>query len=106
VEFTSNHSRQEFESDIKNWSATCYQLQIIGEAASKVSSDCKAVHTEIPWRKIVGLRHHLVHNYGGLIADELWSTIQQDVPALIILLEPLVPTDEPPPARSAAETPS
>ena len=90
-QFTAERSQQEFQADIENWSATCYQLQIIGEAAIKVSDGFKNSHPEIPWRPIIGLRNQLVHNYAGLIADELWSIVQHDVPQLISSLEPLIP---------------
>lgn len=91
LQFTSGRSRLEFQANLQNWSATCYQMQIVGEAASKVSAEFQALHPEIPWRAIIGLRNQLVHNYGGLIADELWTIIERDVPALITLLELLVP---------------
>jgi len=62
-------------------------IQIIGEAASKISPEFADSHPEIPWRSIVGMRHRLVHDYSGILIDA-------DIPMLIPAIEPLVSPDE------------
>ena len=62
-DFASNLSQDGFASDILVQSAVQHQLQIIGEAASKVSEDLRKSHPEVPWTPIIGLRHRLVHDY-------------------------------------------
>ena len=64
--FNSGVTAEQFAQDEMRQSATRYQLQIIGEAAWKVSEETKAAHAEIPWEKIAGLRHRLVHEYGAI----------------------------------------
>jgi uncharacterized protein with HEPN domain len=77
--------------------ATQRVLQNVGEAASKVSQEYRQAHPEIPWPKIVGLRHRLVHDYTRVNITKVWDIVRQDVEPLIAALEPLVP---PPPADS------
>lgn len=58
------------------------RLQIIGEAARKVSDALKDRHPEIPWRPIVGMRHHLVHGYFDIDLDVVWTAITERIPEL------------------------
>ncbi len=70
-------------------------IQIVGEAASKVSPEFVQAHSEILWRGIVGMRHRLVHDYLHIDLARVWQVIEQDIPALIPLLQPLIPPDKP-----------
>lgn len=69
-------------------------IQIIGEAASKISPDYHAQHPEIPWRRMIGMRHRLVHEYFNIDTARVWEVVSEDVPRLIQLLTTLVPFDE------------
>lgn len=75
-------TRETFDKDelLQTW--MIHNLQIIGEAAGKISESCKTNHSQIPWNQIVGMRHLLVHDYFGIDANEVWSTVQNDVPRL------------------------
>jgi len=66
-------------------------LEIIGEAARKVSEGFKETHPEIPWRAIVGQRNVLAHEYGEVKQERLWKVATSKIPELVSLLEPLVP---------------
>ena len=68
-------------------------VEIVGEAASRVNTGGKEAHPEIPWQEIIGMRNRLVHAYFDINLDILWQTIQEDLPRLIALLEPLVPPE-------------
>jgi len=74
--------------------ATERRLEIIGEAARNVCRSFQEAHPEIPWRSIIGLRNILAHEYGELRQERIFRIVQNDVPALVGVLEPLVP---PPP---------
>ena len=58
------------------------RLQIIGEACRKLSERFRARHAEVPWRAIIGIRHHLVHGYFDIDADVVWAAITERLPAL------------------------
>ena len=67
------------------------RLEIIGEAARRVSATYRDTHPEVPWRKIIAQRHVLAHEYEEIEESLLWQTATVSVPELIALLEPLVP---------------
>jgi len=66
-------------------------LEVIGEAAGKVSMATQAGHPEIPWREITGMRHRLIHGYGEVRLDLIWTVIRDRLGPLIAALEALVP---------------
>jgi len=78
----ASRGREAFENDelIKNW--TVHHLQILGEAAARISEDFRNSHENIPWPKIIGMRNILVHDYFGIDIDIVWSVIEKDLPEL------------------------
>lgn len=59
-----------------------HHLQILGEAAMRVSEPLRLTHPEVPWAKIIGMRHILVHGYFQTDLDIVWQAVEQDLPAL------------------------
>jgi uncharacterized protein with HEPN domain len=92
-EFTRDIGWEQFQTDEVLQHAAMHLIQTIGEAARKVSVDFRQAHPEIPWQSIIGMRNRLVHEYFRIIAVEVWRVIEEDVPELIALLEPLVPSE-------------
>lgn len=76
---------------IRSAKAVAYEVQIIGEAAGRVSEEFRQAHPEIPWALMIGMRHRIVHNYRELRRDVLWSTAKDEAPELIKMLAPLIP---------------
>jgi uncharacterized protein with HEPN domain len=66
-------------------------IEILGEAARHVSEDFKASHPEIPWRQLIGMRNRMVHEYFRVIPAKVWEVVEQELPSLIVRLEPIVP---------------
>jgi uncharacterized protein with HEPN domain len=62
-------------------------LEIVGEAASKVSSETRSTYPEIPWSEIVGMRNRLIHVYFDVDLNRMWDTLKEDLPPLIKALE-------------------
>lgn len=58
-------------------------LEIVGEAAARVSPERRDRHSAIPWPDVIGLRSRLVHGYDSVDFDILWDIVQTDLPALI-----------------------
>ena len=78
------------------YDATVRNLTLIGEAAADVPDPVRDVHPEIPWRKIVGARNHMMHRY-YVIDDELfWEMVTVDVPTLLHQLRALLEDDRGP----------
>lgn len=92
--FSEGMTRDIFESDELRQFAIMHAIQIIGEAARCISNEFKQQHPEIPWHRIIGMRHHLVHEYFDIDTNQVWQVIEVDIPALIPLIQPLVPPDE------------
>ena len=59
-----------------------HHLEIIGEAANHISVSYQAEHSEIPWRKLIGMRHILVHGYFEVDLDIVWGVVEKDLPGL------------------------
>ena len=74
--------------------AVIRSLEIIGEAAGKITPAVRAAHPEIPWREITATRHRLIHGYAEVRLDLVWDVVHRRVPVLIAALRPLVPPDE------------
>ncbi len=80
------------EDDILRLGLT-HLVQVIGEAARKVSDEFRNQHPEIPWRKIVGMRHRIVHDYMRVDEDILWQVVTNDLRALLPQLEAILPDE-------------
>ena len=66
-------------------------LELIGEAARRITRECQAEHPEIQWRRIIGQRNILAHEYGRVDPRLLYQTARQDMPSLIAALERILP---------------
>lgn len=62
-------------------------LEIIGEAAARVSQETRADLPQIPWRSIIGMRNKLIHDYIAVDYDILWATVETELDTLISHLE-------------------
>ena len=84
-----NKSREIFMEDYILQAAIQRWIQIIGEAASKISKIFRDMHSEVNWKAISGLRNIIVHEYFGIDLERIWEVAQSDVPELRIKLENL-----------------
>lgn len=84
-------TRQRYDADEDLQIVFTHLVQVIGEAASRVSADMRQAHPEVPWQKIIGMRYRLVHDYLHVDLDILWTVVTERIPELITLLEPLAP---------------
>ncbi|MFO8074399.1 MAG: HepT-like ribonuclease domain-containing protein [Polyangia bacterium] len=62
-------------------------VEILGEAAARVSGGFQSAHQGIPWPQVVAMRNRLVHGYDDVDLDVLWNTIVDDLPLLVEELE-------------------
>ena len=87
----AHKSRQEYDADEDLQIVLAHLVQIIGEAAGRVSELTRSAHPNIAWRPIIGMRHRIVHDYMNINTGVLWGVTTRNLPELIRLLEPLVP---------------
>ncbi len=90
VEKTQGVSREEFDRSEDLRFVLTHLVQIIGEAARRVSGEFQAVHPEIPWHSIIGMRHKVVHDYLDVDYNIVWDVATGELPPLIAKLENLV----------------
>ena len=77
-------------------------IEIVGEAARRVSGSTTEAHPDIPWRAIVGQRNVLAHEYAEVLHETVWRTATRRVPELIVTLRAILP-DEAAPHQNATE---
>ncbi len=88
--FTQGRSYSDYENDIVLRRAVERATELIGEAATNISDSTRAAHPEIPWRKIVGQRNVLIHDYGDVDDDLVWNLVELEIPKLVATLERIV----------------
>lgn len=91
VSMLEEHDLADFLSNRVLLLATERGVEIIGEAARRLSVTFTSSHPEVPWRKIIGQRNILAHEYGQIDHELLYKTATDDLPALILQLESLLP---------------
>ena len=93
-EFISGLTWEDFENSRLHQDAVMRTLEIIGEAASKISQETRNAHPEIQWKDIIGMRNRLIHEYFRIDLEKVWDAVKNDIPDLIEKIEPIVPPEE------------
>ncbi len=62
--------------------AVVRNIEIIGEAAKRLSEKFKGIHSAIPWKRISGMRDKVIHEYFGVDLQLVWEVVEQDLPHL------------------------
>lgn len=65
-------------------------VELIGEAASHIPQETREKYSQIPWPKVTGMRHRLIHEYDTVDLNILWDTVKHDLPPLLAELEKIV----------------
>jgi uncharacterized protein with HEPN domain len=87
VAYTQGLDQAAFVANSVVYDATLRNLELIGEAATKIPADIRDAWPTIPWRQIIATRNRLIHGYLGIDDDTIWSIIETDIPALLVELE-------------------
>ncbi len=80
--YTNGVTKELFLNTPQIQDAVCRCLEIIGEAANKLESEFKEQFPNVPWYKIVAMRNILIHEYFAVDLDQVWNTVQKDLPDL------------------------
>ena len=81
--FTQASGRADLDTNRMLYLALLRALEVIGEAANRVSQSLQDQHPEIPWAQIVALRNRLIHGYDAVDTDRIWQIVTDDIPKLI-----------------------
>lgn len=79
VDFTRGQTLAAYETNLLLRSAVERQIEVIGEAARRVSQEFQVAHLEIPWRPIQAQRHVLAHDYGEIKHERIWRVAETHV---------------------------
>jgi uncharacterized protein with HEPN domain len=82
-EFTKAIQYHEFEKDKMRKLAVERQLEVIGQAANKISKETQEQMHNVPWGKIIGLRNKLAHDYGEILAERIWLIAKTSILELL-----------------------
>jgi uncharacterized protein with HEPN domain len=90
VGYVEGLSREGFDAQRQIQHSVIRCIEIMGEAASRLSPELRQAHPEIPWQDIIGMRNRLIHAYFDIDLDLVWITVSQEIPGLIPQFESLM----------------
>lgn len=90
IAFADGRSRDDLDEDRQLQLSLVKLVEIVGEAAGRVSPETQAMAPSLPWPKMVAMRNHLAHGYYRIDLDVVWDTVTLDLPALLPEIERLV----------------
>jgi len=83
MEFARGRSRSDLDTDRMLCRAVVHDIELVGEAASRVSAATQERYHSVPWASIIAMRNRLIHGYLDIDLDRVWDTITVDLPSLI-----------------------
>ncbi len=86
VSYTEGRTRGDLDRDRMMVHSLVRCIEILGEAASRVSADKRSELSDIPWTDIISMRNRLIHGYFDIDLNRVWDTVVDDLPPLIISL--------------------
>lgn len=90
ISFINERERSDLGHDRKLVLSLVKCIEIVGEAASRVSEETQRQIPQVPWPDIIGMRNRLIHAYYDIDLDRVWDTVIDDLPPLIDLLEEIL----------------
>jgi len=94
VALTAGKTRAQVTGDEIGQLALVRLLEIVGEAAGRISPAFRSAHPELPWSEMNGLRNRLVHAYFDVDLEVLLDIVEKDLPPIIGQIERLLPTGD------------
>lgn len=76
--------KERFLADGMTQDAVIRNLQVLGEAAKKVSASTAAAHSDVPWRRMTGLRDRVVHDYFGVSLEIVWDVVENHLDGVVL----------------------
>ncbi|KAM3089673.1 DUF86 domain-containing protein [Phormidesmis sp. 146-35] len=95
IAFAQGHTRNDLETNRMLTLSLVKCVEIVGEAASRITRERQNETPQIPWTQVIGMRNRLTHAYFDINLDVVWSTVIEDLPNLLIELEAIIDSDQP-----------
>lgn len=93
LDYMRGKTWDEFSKDAILQDAVVRRLEIIGEAAGKVSSATQKKYASLPWQAMKGTRNRVIHEYDSIELDIIWDIVQKDLPLLVNELQKIVSSE-------------
>jgi uncharacterized protein with HEPN domain len=94
LDYVLGKSWDDFYENIQCQDAVVRRIEIIGEAARRLSQETRDIYPQIPWREITSMRNLVIHEYDVVDIGQVWDTVQNKIPPLIEELTKIVPPPE------------
>lgn len=94
LSFIAGKSKSELKTDRALALALVKSIEIVGEAASKVSRELRLQSPEIPWTDIVAMRNRLIHSYFDVNLDIVWQTVTDELPPVVEQIQKLLAAND------------
>jgi len=88
--FTEGMSFEEFIRDDKTASAVIRKFEVIGEATKHIPDQIREKHSQIPWKRMAGIRDRLIHGYFGIDYKLVWDAIRKEIPRTKPLIQSIL----------------
>lgn len=90
IDFASGRKRDDLNTNRMLTLALVKDIEIVGEAASRISAGCRARYPQLPWTQIIGMRNRLIHTYFEVNLGIVWQVVTNDLPTLIVEIEQII----------------
>lgn len=94
LKFTQNKNRSDLGNERQLSLSIVRLLEVIGEAANKVTFNTRKQYSDIPWKQIIDMRNRLIHGYFDIDLDIIWQTIIDELPPLHQKLKVIIEAKE------------
>ncbi len=89
--YVAGLSWDDFYESQRDQDAVIRRIEIIGEAAQRVSSETQTEYPKIPWREMTSMRNLVIHEYDIVDLGQVWDTVRENLPSLIEELSKIIP---------------
>ena len=93
MNYLKDKTKEALLADIQLQDSVVRRLEIIGEAARRVSREGIATVPNLPWKNMISLRNVLIHEYDAVDLTIVWDTVKRDLPLVVAELEKIVETE-------------
>jgi uncharacterized protein with HEPN domain len=87
MSFMAGRTRIDLDADLMLLFAVVRAVEIIGEAASRLSAEAREALSDVPWSALIGMRNRLVHAYFNVDRELVWKTVTEELPRLMTALD-------------------
>lgn len=87
LSYVEGQTEERFVADIQCQDSVIRRLEIIGEAARRISGNFRSLHSELPWSDMIGMRNILIHDYDDVDIPLVWKTVINELPVILAKLQ-------------------